>query len=105
MTDTSPEDYPDLVARVRAVDGVTEVYSPRAAITRIPGMIAAAAGASGDRFAEVTVSVQDGMPVVAARIATSLSDSTAESARRVADTLLASTPPDATITIQVARIH
>lgn len=105
MIEPAPGEQPDLVARVRAVDGVTDVYSPRTALARIPGLVAAAAGASEDRLAEVTVSVRDGEPVVAARIATSSSDSTADSARRVADALLASTPPDARIVIQVARIH
>lgn len=95
----------DLVARVRAVDGVTDVYSPHSALTRIPGLIAAARGTSDARSAEVAVSIGDGAPVVAARVATSIDDSTADSARRVADALLASTPPDARITIQVARIH
>lgn len=104
MTDTTPEPI-DLVARVRAVDGVTDVYSPHSALTRIPGLIAAAAGTSDDRLAEIAVSIRDGVPVVATRIATSLADSTAESARRVADALLANTPPDAQITVQVARIH
>ncbi len=95
----------DLVARVRAVDGVTDVYSPHSALARIPGLIAAARGTADERTAEVAVSIRDGVPVVAARVATSIDDSTADSARRVADALLASTPPDATITIQVARIH
>lgn len=100
-----PEDSIDLVARVRAVDGVTEVYSPRSALARLPGAVAAAVGASDDRLADVVVSVRDGIPVVAARIATSVVDSTADAARRVADTLLLNTPADAAVTIQVARIH
>ncbi|WP_439592951.1 hypothetical protein [Microbacterium sp.] len=105
MTTTPPDDQSDLVARVRAVDGVTDVYSPHSTLTRIPGLIASATGASDDRLAEIAVSIRDGAPVVAARIATSIVDSTADSARRVADALLANTPADATITIQVARIH
>lgn len=105
MSTTPPEPHADLVARVLAVDGVTDVYSPHSALTRIPGLIAAAAGSSDDRLAEIAVSIRDGVPVVAARIATSLADSTADAARRVADALLAGTPPDAAITIQVARIH
>ncbi|AZS44685.1 hypothetical protein BWL13_02279 [Microbacterium oleivorans] len=101
----TPEDQPDLVARIRAVDGVTDVYSPRSAIARIPGLIAAAAGADGDRVAEVAVTVRDGMPLVAARIATASHDNTPAAARRVADALLANTPGDAQISIQIARIH
>lgn len=105
MSDFSSDEQLDLVARVRAVDGVTDVYSPHSALTRIPGLFAAATGTSDDRLAEVAVSIRDGVPVVAARIATSLADSTADSARRVADALLAHTPGDTAITIQVARIH
>jgi hypothetical protein len=105
MSTLSPEPQDDLVARVRAVDGVTDVYSPHSTLTRIPGLIAAAVGTSDDRLAEIAVSLKDGVPVVAARIATSLADRTTDSARRVADALLAQTPPDAVITIQVARIH
>lgn len=105
MNDVTPDEQPDLVARVRAVDGVTDVYSPHSALTRIPGLIAAATGSSDDRLAEVAVSIRDGVPVVAARIATSIADNAADSARRVADALLANTPPDARVTIQIARIH
>lgn len=96
---------PDLVARIRAVDGVTDVYSPRSTVVRIPGLIAAAAGADGDRMAEVAVTVRDGMPLVAARIATASQDNTPDAARRVADALIANTPDDARISIQIARIH
>jgi hypothetical protein len=101
----TPDDQPDLVARIRAVDGVTDVYSPRSVVARIPGLIAAAAGAADDRMAEVAVTVRDGMPLVAARIATSSEDSTPDAARRVADALLANTPEDARVSIQIARIH
>lgn len=105
MSVHTPDDQPDLVARVRAVDGVTDVYSPRSAVARIPGLIAAAAGAADDRMAEVAVTVRDGMPLVAARIATSSEDRTPDAARRVADALLANTPEDARVSIQIARIH
>ncbi|WP_248171806.1 MULTISPECIES: hypothetical protein [unclassified Microbacterium] len=105
MSLQSPDPQSDLVARIRAVDGVTDVYSPRSAIARIPGLIAAAAGAADDRLAEVAVSMRDGVPAVAARIATSAEDSTPAAARRVADALLANTPPDAVVSIQIARIH
>lgn len=105
MSETPSENQPDLVARVRAVDGVTDVYSPRSTISRIPGLIAAAAGRADDRMAEVAVTVRDGVPLVAARIATASQDSTPDAARRVADALLANTPEDAQISIQIARIH
>lgn len=105
MSASSPEEQSDLVARIRAVDGVTDVYSPRSAISRIPGLIAAAAGKADDRMAEVAVTVRDGMPLVAARIATASHDRTPDAARRVADALLANTPADAQISIQIARIH
>ncbi|WP_065569814.1 hypothetical protein [Microbacterium oleivorans] len=100
-----PGDELDLVARIRAVDGVTDVYSPRSAISRVPGLIAAAAGAADDRMAEVAVTVRDGMPMVAARIATASHDNTPDAARRVADALLANTPDGAQVSIQIARIH
>lgn len=105
MSEPISDDQPDLVARVRAVDGVTDVYSPRSAVTRIPGLIAAAAGKADDRMAEVAVTLRDGVPLVAARIATASQDSTPDAARRVADALLANTPDDARISIQIARIH
>ncbi|WP_405373103.1 MULTISPECIES: hypothetical protein [unclassified Microbacterium] len=105
MTDLPSGDQTDLVARIRAVDGVTDVYSPRAVVAQIPGLIAVAAGASEDRLAEVAVSMRDGRPSVAARVATSTADKTPAAARRVADALLANTPADAHISVQVARIH
>jgi hypothetical protein len=105
MSLESQDQQPDLVARIRAVDGVTDVYSPRAAIARIPGLIAAAAGTADDRLAEVAVSIRDGVPAVAARIATSSEDSTPAAARRVADALLDNSPADAIVSIQIARIH
>lgn len=105
MSSNDPSPQGDLVARIRAVDGVTDVYSPRSVAARIPGLIAAAAGAADDRLAEVAVSLRDGRPAVAARIATSSEDSTPAAARRVADALLDNTPPDAVVTVQIARIH
>lgn len=104
MTDSASAPGADLTARVRAVDGVTDVYSPRSAVVRLTGVIAAV-GRSDHREAEIAVSVRDGVPVVAARIATAASDDTPQAARRAADVLLEHSPPDATVTIQIARIH
>ena len=96
----------ELVTRVRAVDGVTDIYTAQPAVARLPGLIAAAAGRSPDGPAtEITVASHDGTTEVAARIATSMQDDTVETARRVADTLLAHTPLDAQVTLQIARIH
>lgn len=95
----------DLVARVRAVDGVVDVYSSRSALARISGAIAAATGASDDRTAEVAIAMRDGRPAVDVRVATSASDSTPDAARRVADLLLGSIPEEQTVEIQIARIH
>ena len=101
-----PSETHDLITRVRAVDGVSDIYTPRAAIAQIPGLIAAAAGTATDGpSAEILVTVKDDVPTVAARIATSRQDSTPDTARRVADTLLAHTPEGTRITLQIARIH
>ena len=96
----------ELVTRVRAVDGVTDMYAPRPSLSQLPGRLAAAAGISPDGPAsEIVVTAQDGITTVAARIATSLHDDTVETARRVADTLLTNTPLETSVTVQVARIH
>jgi hypothetical protein len=105
MTIPPLADDGDLVARVSAVDGVTDIYPARSALAQIPGLIAAATGASGDAVADVFVGVKDGVPTVAARVATDAADSTTAAARRVADVLLDQTPPQTRIAIQVARIH
>jgi hypothetical protein len=103
-TPDSPEEV-DLVAQVRAVDGVTDIYSARPALAQIPGLIAAATGASGDSVADIVVAVKDGVPTVAARVATAIADSTPAAARRIAEVLLEQTPPQTRIAIQVARIQ
>ncbi|MEV8273534.1 hypothetical protein [Microbacterium sp. NPDC077184] len=103
MTLITPEPDGGLVSRVRAVDGVVDVYgSP---LQQLSGILAAATGRSGERQADVAVSMRDGIPRVAARIATDPEYDTPETARRVADVLAENSPEDATITVQIARIH
>lgn len=102
MNETEPTT--DLAARIRAVDGVTDVYAFPVGLARISGLVGAATGTSDDASADIAVTVRDGVPTVAARIAASVVDSAPEAARRVADVLLAGTPEDARITIQIARI-
>lgn len=105
MTSELPAPH-ELVTRVRAVDGVTDIYAPAPTAARLPALIAAAAGISPDGPAsEIVVTSTDDETTVAARIATSSQDDTVETARRVADTILAQTPLDAHVTVQVARIH
>lgn len=106
IPDAEPGETSDLITRVRAVDGVSDIYTPRAAVAQLPGIIAAAAGMAADGpTAEILVAVKDDIPTVAARIATSRLDSTPETARRVADTLLSATPEGTRITLQIARVH
>lgn len=111
MTAAEPADArlsEDLTARAVAVDGVDRVFPPTVA--------SAAAGAARrlvERDAEdaepadrVDVADDDGVLVVTARIATRRDGETPATARRVADALLESLPPDrdATVTIRIARI-
>ena len=104
MTETTPI-APDFVTRIRAVDGVTDVFSYPVGLARVPGVIAAATGAAEDRTTDLAVTVRDGVPTLATRIATSAGDRAPDAARRVADALLDLTPPNVRIAIQVARIH
>ncbi|UOQ59400.1 hypothetical protein MUN76_10075 [Leucobacter rhizosphaerae] len=105
MTSELPAPH-ELVTRVLAVDGVTDIYAPAPTAARLPELIAAATGISPDGPAsEIVVTSTGGDTTVAARIATSSQDNTVETARRVADTILARTPLDAHVTVQVARIH
>lgn len=105
MNDIVPAPDPELITRVRAIDGVADVYSPRSTLARVGGAVLAAAAGSEELGAEIAVGTSDGMTTVAARIATSSLDETPSTARRVADVLRDSTPPDSAIVIQVARIH
>ena len=95
-----------LADTVRTVPGVTNIFTPPSERAGIPQMIAAASAAADDGpIGDIVITTDEhGLPTVSARIATSLEDSTVGTARRVADALLAQSPPDARIVLQVARI-
>jgi hypothetical protein len=82
---------------ILAVDGVVDAFPPPS----IPRLIAAATG----DVEKAIVPTNDGLRIDA-RIATKLDGRSADSARAVADALLAEHPaPDVEIRIQIARIH
>ena len=82
---------------ILGVDGVVDAFPPPS----IPRLIAAATG----DVEKAIVPTNDGLRIDA-RIATKLDGRSADSARAVADSLLAEHPaPDVEIRIQIARIH
>ncbi|MCT9821430.1 hypothetical protein N3K63_14185 [Microbacterium sp. W1N] len=92
-----------LLAAVLGTDGVAEVFSPHSRMRRLPGLLVPAVGGAEP---EVAVVDDGGRPAVAVRIATSSAQSTVDTARRVADRLLAAADdPGATVDVEVARIH
>lgn len=107
MTVASPRDPSVLASQVRTIPGVTNIFTPLPAITQLPGMVASATGAAEDgHVADILISTDDDdITTLSARIATSSSDSTPSTARRVADALLAQTPASTKVIIQVARIR
>jgi len=107
MTAEAPHDPAELSAQVLTVPGVTSVFAPRPTLTQIPRVLASAtAGSDEGGVADLLVSADDdGAITVSTRIATSAEYSSVETARRVADALLAQTPAEARIVLQVARIR
>lgn len=99
-------DSSTLADSVRTIPGVTNIFTPRGERAAIPQVIAAAsAAAGGGPIGDIVITTDEhGLPTVSTRIATSLEDSTVATARRVADALLAQSPVDARIVLQVARI-
>lgn len=96
----------ELTDRVRRVDGVSDVYSPRPAVAQVPGILAAAAGfTDGAPEAEIVVDERGETPSVLARIATDAAADGVATARRVAEVLVAHTPPGTQVSVEVARIH
>lgn len=107
MSTASPHDSAELAAQVRTVPGVTSIFAPRPGLAQIPHLLASATASGADgALAELLVSADEaGTVTVSTRVATAAEYSSVETARRVADALLARTPPDAQIVLQVARIR
>lgn len=107
MSTPASHDPAELAARVRTVPGVTSVFAPRPTLAQIPQVLAAATATADDGpVADLLISTDaEGTVTVSTRIATSAQDSSVETARRVADALLAQTPESAEIVLQVARIR
>lgn len=96
---------PDLATVVLALDGVADIYPPQGALAQLPGLLTSMV-TSTPGHKEIGVQVEDGHTAVTARIATHRSEPTPQTARRVADVILATiAEPDATVTIRVERIH
>ena len=107
MSTTTPDEPADLARHVRTVPGVTNIFTARPLLARLPEVVAAASAKdSNGPVADILVSTEpDGTSVVSTRIATSTDDSSVATARRVADTLLAHTPDTTRIQLQIARIR
>lgn len=102
-----PADSNTLTARVFAIDGVTDIYAPSAVITQVPHLLSALVTGQAERVNRVEITTsRDGRTTVSVRIGTDTHTSTADTARRVADTLLEEVTdlPEARVTVQVARI-
>jgi hypothetical protein len=97
----------ELARQVRTIPGVTNVFAPRPSIDQLPSVIAAATASDADGpVADILVTTdRDDVTTVSTRIATSVDDSSVDTARRVADVLLAHTPDSARVQLQIARIR
>lgn len=111
MTAAEPADgrlSEDLTARVLSVDGVDRVFPPTvaAAAARAARRVVARDADDAGPADRVDVADDDGALVVTARIATRRDAETPATARRVADSLVESLPPDrdAVVRIRIARI-
>lgn len=101
--DRAIDAQPTLVDEILAVGGVADVYSPHAAIRRIPSLIIPVVP---DAAPQVAVTMGDDGAALSVRIATAADRSTRETAQLVADLLLTATEgPVATVSVEVARIH
>lgn len=107
MSISIPAEPGDLARHVRTVPGVTNVFAARPLLARLPEVVAAASATDADGpVADVLVTTdRDEVTTVSTRIATSADDSSVDTARRVADALLAHTPDTARIQLQIARIR
>ena len=90
---------------VRGVAGVTDVYSPRPAITQVADMASAALRGAVMPPAEVVVVTSDELVSVSTRIAVDRAASAADVARNVAEALLDQLPAGATVSVDVGRIN
>ena len=101
---TAPFDARDLAARIRSVIGVTELFPPPGTVAWITDLVngAVSLDATDDENRIAVTTGPDGSGV-AARIGVTREFSAFDTARHVADTLLAATA-DATVSVQVTRI-
>lgn len=105
QTETPSSD--ELTARVRAVDGVADIFTPIGNVAHIPKVVTALVAGEPQRLSTVAVSNGDTSVSVTARIGTHHNASTPDTACDVADVLLESigANTDAIIHVQVVRIH
>jgi len=104
--DAQPLDEDVLTARVVAVYGVSDVYPPALSLAQVSDVLTAAVTGDPQRLDRVRVSSVKDTTAVAVRLGTSIDVATPDTAKQVADVLLAQIPAglDATVTVQVSRI-
>lgn len=104
--DAQPLDEDVLTTRVVAVCGVSDVYPPVPSLARVSDILTAAVTRDPERLDGVQVGSAGDTLTVAVRLGTSIGAATHDTARRVADVLLAHIPAglDTTVTVQVSRI-
>jgi 3-hydroxyisobutyrate dehydrogenase-like beta-hydroxyacid dehydrogenase len=94
-----------LTRAVREVQGVTDVFSPASAVGYVPQVVTALVTGDADAINRVRVRSADRGTEIATRIAVDHGASTPDTARRVADALLAGPAEDeVTVVVQVSRI-
>ncbi|MDJ0379051.1 hypothetical protein [Cryobacterium sp. PH31-L1] len=104
--DAQPLDEDVLTALVVAVHGVSDVFPPALSLAQVSYMLTAVVTGDPERLDRVHVSSAGGTTTVAVRLGTSIDAATPNTAKQVADVLLAQIPDglDATVTVQVSRI-
>jgi hypothetical protein len=104
--DAQPLDEELLTARVYSVEGLTDIFPPAPTITQVPQVLAAIVTGNPQNLNRVNVSTKGTTTALTVHVGTSIDAATPDTARRVADALLASIPEgqDATVTVQVSRI-
>lgn len=95
-----------LTATVSALDGVTDVYFPGAAIGQVTQLVGALVTGNAEQLNRVRVTARQDGTEIAARIGVDKAAHAPDVARSVADALLAAAPSEAdtTVHVQVSRI-
>jgi len=89
-----------LAAQVRAIPGVAQVFPAASTVAELAGSVRH--GTAPRESVELTTTAS--RTELAVRIAVGLEHSTADTARRVADLLVDSAPPDSGVTVRIAHI-